>query len=97
MAARLHAGSFALGMGTPTLFLGYLTKTQGVLETLGLTDWLLPVEQASCESSAARLDALWSQRCFRAQNGCCARHNWPCSRGVLCSGWPGIASALIFF
>jgi len=36
LASRLHSGVFALGMNVPTIFIGYLSKTHGVLEALGL-------------------------------------------------------------
>ena len=61
IASRLHSGIFALGMGTPALFIGYLSKTRGVLESLGLQDWLVELEAACPERLSARIDALWQE------------------------------------
>ncbi|MGB9898652.1 polysaccharide pyruvyl transferase family protein, partial [Thermanaerothrix sp.] len=35
LASRLHSGIFSMSMGVPTIFIGYLLKTKGVLKTLG--------------------------------------------------------------
>jgi colanic acid/amylovoran biosynthesis protein len=67
VASRLHAGLFALGMGVPTLFIGYLTKTRGVLETLGGLDWLIPLEEINKTILTEKLSALWQQRAFRRE------------------------------
>jgi colanic acid/amylovoran biosynthesis protein WcaK/AmsJ len=41
LSFRLHAAIMALAAGTPTLVVGYEPKVQGVLEPLGLGDWVL--------------------------------------------------------
>ena len=65
VASRLHAGLFALGMGVPTLFIGYLTKTRGMLETLGGLEWLIPLEEINQAVLSEKLSALWEQRAAR--------------------------------
>ena len=62
LAARLHAGIFALGMGVPVLWVGYLTKTRGLLESLDLLPWLLPLEEAAPLRMQTALEQLWRQR-----------------------------------
>jgi colanic acid/amylovoran biosynthesis protein len=62
VASRLHAGLFAVGMGVPTLFIGYLTKTRGVLETLGELDWLIPLEEINESVLTNKLSILWQRR-----------------------------------
>lgn len=62
MASRLHSGIFSLGMGIPTVFVGYLTKTRGVLEALGLQQNLLELNDLSAEILSAQLDRLWSEK-----------------------------------
>lgn len=62
LATRLHSGIFALGAGVPSLFVGYLSKTRGVLEQLGLADWCLEIGSlAAPELYAAVLEA-WRNR-----------------------------------
>jgi colanic acid/amylovoran biosynthesis protein len=62
VASRLHAGLFAVGMGVPTLFIGYLTKTRGMLETLAGLDWLIPLEEINEAVLTEKLSSLWEQR-----------------------------------
>jgi polysaccharide pyruvyl transferase WcaK-like protein len=62
VASRLHAGLFAVEMGVPTLFFGYLTKTRGMLETLGRLDWLIPLEEINEAVLTEKLSSLWEQR-----------------------------------
>jgi colanic acid/amylovoran biosynthesis protein len=63
VATRLHSGIFALSAGVPTLFVGYLTKTRGMLTSLGLGEEFL-VELASLDAADfwARLENLWLRR-----------------------------------
>ena len=49
-------------MGIPTVFVGYLTKTRGVLEALGLQQNLLELNDLSAEILSAQLDRLWSEK-----------------------------------
>ncbi|MEN4011822.1 MAG: polysaccharide pyruvyl transferase family protein [Bellilinea sp.] len=44
IASRLHSGIFSLGMKVPTIFIGYLSKTIGVLEMLNLQEFGLELE-----------------------------------------------------
>jgi colanic acid/amylovoran biosynthesis protein len=79
IASRLHAGLFAVGMGVPTLFIGYLTKTRGMLETLAGLDWLIPMEEINEAVLTEKLLSLWEQHAAL--------------RDVLLPGLPGLAEA----
>lgn len=58
VASRLHSGIFAINMLVPTLFIGYLTKTQGMVESLGLQDWFIQMESITEDGLLERLEAL---------------------------------------
>ncbi len=62
LAGRLHAGLFALGMGVPALFIGYLGKTRAVLEALGAPEWALPLAGLTGQALGAKLRELWQER-----------------------------------
>jgi len=47
IATRMHSGIFSLGMGVPVLYIGYLQKTRGLMEWLGLQDWVLELDQVN--------------------------------------------------
>ena len=66
LAGRMHAGIFALGMSKPVFFIGYLTKTAGLVEMLGRPDWMLPLEQLDERSLWKGLAELWEQREIRS-------------------------------
>ncbi len=44
VGTRMHSNIFALSMGVPALAIGYLPKTEGLMEQLGLEAWTLPIE-----------------------------------------------------
>lgn len=47
IATRMHSGIFAMGMGVPVLYIGYLQKTRGLMEWLGLSDWVVELNQVN--------------------------------------------------
>jgi polysaccharide pyruvyl transferase WcaK-like protein len=59
---RLHSGIFALSMGVPSLFIGYLTKTRGILEKIGLEEWTIDISQLTGEKFLEKLTALWDNK-----------------------------------
>ena len=59
VASRLHSGIFAFGMGVPTLFIGYLTKTIGLLESLGMPELGLDISRLNSELLFSKLTWLW--------------------------------------
>lgn len=60
--SRLHSGIFALGMGVPCMFIGYLTKTRGVLKSLGLERWVAQLEALTPELVHSKIVAAWEER-----------------------------------
>ncbi len=62
IATRMHSAIFAIGMGIPTLLIGYLHKMRGLAEMLSLEDWLLELEEITESSLWEKIQALWNQR-----------------------------------
>jgi colanic acid/amylovoran biosynthesis protein len=62
VATRLHSGIFALGSGVPAFFIGYNTKSLGVLEDMGLEDWLLELKDFEGEKFYHQLELFWQNR-----------------------------------
>jgi colanic acid/amylovoran biosynthesis protein len=62
LPTRLHSGIFALTMNVPCVFVGYLTKTLGVLQSLGLEDWLVQVGSIETEELWQKIEAAWLER-----------------------------------
>jgi len=59
VASRLHSGIFSFGMGVPTLFIGYLTKTMGLLESLGMPEIGLDISNLNPDILLSKLTWLW--------------------------------------
>jgi colanic acid/amylovoran biosynthesis protein len=66
IASRLHSGIFALGMGVPSLFIGYLSKTSGMLQKLGLSDWVIDLAEVNEDTLWEQLQRGWFERQPRA-------------------------------
>ena len=62
VASRLHSGIFAMGMLVPTLCIGYLTKTRGVLEAAGLIETLIELDHMDENVLWEKLRRLWIDR-----------------------------------
>jgi len=62
IATRMHSGIFAVTMGVPTLFIGYLHKTRGLVEMLDMEEWLLDIAKVTEGSLWDKLEALWLER-----------------------------------
>jgi len=62
LATRLHSGIYAIGMTVPTLFIGYLTKTQGIVRSLRIEDDFIDIADLSVERLRYKLDILWMNR-----------------------------------
>jgi colanic acid/amylovoran biosynthesis protein WcaK/AmsJ len=62
IATRLHAGLLSLGAGTPTLFIGYLTKTRGVLSSLGLEELVVDLANLDADDLDRKLEMIWARR-----------------------------------
>lgn len=62
VATRMHSGIFAVTMGVPTLFIGYLGKTRGVVEDIGVQEWLVELSEIHENLLWNKLESLWLQR-----------------------------------
>ena len=62
IASRLHSGIFSLGMHVPTVFMGYLSKTRGILRVLGLEEWGLDIQDMTDSSFFHLVNNAWEQR-----------------------------------
>ncbi|MDD4577464.1 MAG: polysaccharide pyruvyl transferase family protein [Anaerolineaceae bacterium] len=67
VATRLHSGIYAIGMTVPTLFIGYLTKTQGIVKSLQIESDFIDIPALSEEKVRAKLDTLWANRIEKNQ------------------------------
>ncbi len=62
VATRLHSAIFAMNRGVPTLVVGYLHKSMGVLRALGLLQWCIQIDQVNTANLIERFDTLNQQR-----------------------------------
>ncbi len=62
IGTRMHSNIFALSAGVPVIGIGYLPKTQGITEMLGLGEWTIGIEEVTAEHLVAMLEQLWSNR-----------------------------------
>jgi colanic acid/amylovoran biosynthesis protein len=62
LGTRMHSNIFALGSGVPVLAIGYLHKTQGIMQMLGLSDWVIDIREAEPGNVVPRLQQLWEKR-----------------------------------
>jgi len=68
VATRLHSGIYAIGMTVPTLFIGYLTKTQGMVNSLNIEDDFLDISVLCENSLREKLEILWANRNEKSKN-----------------------------
>jgi colanic acid/amylovoran biosynthesis protein len=62
LGSRLHANIFALCEGRPVLAIAYQYKTHGIMQMLGLGEWVIDIEEVTGERICPMLDALWTAR-----------------------------------
>ena len=62
IASRLHSGIFSFAKHTPTLFIGYLYKTKGVLNSIGLGDLFIDIFNVSTPTLIKLINNLWDNR-----------------------------------
>jgi len=59
LASRLHSGVFALGMNVPTVFIGYLSKTRGMLQALELENNVIDLKDLKEQDLWEKLSYTW--------------------------------------
>lgn len=62
VATRMHSAIFALSRKVPVLAIGYLYKSVGIMEMLGLEPYALDIATIDADTLCASFDALWSER-----------------------------------
>jgi len=62
VATRMHSAIFALGSGVPCLAIGYLYKSLGIMELLGLQRFVLAIDTLDTPALIDGFDALWAER-----------------------------------
>lgn len=62
IGTRMHSGILALAVGVPPVLIGYQPKTQGMMEMVGLPNYVLPIEAISAAELFAHVDELLQQR-----------------------------------
>jgi colanic acid/amylovoran biosynthesis protein len=59
VGTRLHSNIFALSEGIPVIAIQYQPKTAGVMQMLGLADWVIDISEVETESLLALLQKMW--------------------------------------
>ena len=62
IASRLHSGIFSLSMNVPTLFIGYLYKTIGVLKAINLDEFYIDLQDISYLHMVNKILAMWKEK-----------------------------------
>ena len=60
VGTRAHANIFALSMGVPTLALSYHHKMDGIMEDLGMSEWVCGCAAADASELIAKVKSLWT-------------------------------------
>ena len=61
VGTRLHSNIFALTAGTPVIAIAYYYKTYGIMQMLGLSEWVLDIRTIADQELEQRLELLWQQ------------------------------------
>lgn len=58
IGTRMHSNIFATSMNCPTLAIAYEKKTNGIMETVGMTEYILEIDDITTESIIQKFDKL---------------------------------------
>ncbi len=61
VGCRMHANIAALDNGIPVLAIGYSHKTRGILNDLGLSEWVIPVNDLEAQRLSASIIKLFAE------------------------------------
>ncbi|MCK4817958.1 polysaccharide pyruvyl transferase family protein, partial [bacterium] len=59
---RMHANIFALSSNVPAIVIAYRYKSHGLMQLLGLDDWIIEIEEINSEKLISLLLKLWNSR-----------------------------------
>jgi colanic acid/amylovoran biosynthesis protein len=62
IGTRMHSNIFSTSRGVPVIPIGYLHKSLGIAQTVGLAEWVIDIEKADAEILTDKLGAIWNQR-----------------------------------
>jgi colanic acid/amylovoran biosynthesis protein len=62
IGTRMHSNIFALSGGVPVIAIAYRHKTRGIMQMLGLENWVIDIQQVSGEMLVEKLARLLEQR-----------------------------------
>lgn len=62
VATRMHTAIFALSSGVPALAIGYVHKSIGIMETLGLARYCVDIAAVDADELLRVFDELWADR-----------------------------------
>lgn len=62
IGTRMHSNIFATSRLVPVIPIGYLHKARGIAEMLGISEWVIDIDQISSEILIEKFDCLWNRR-----------------------------------
>lgn len=62
IGTRMHSVILALSEGVPVIAIGYMHKTQGLANMIGMDRWVLDISRISQELLVGKLTELWNMR-----------------------------------
>jgi colanic acid/amylovoran biosynthesis protein len=62
IGTRMHSNIFALSEAVPVIAIGYQHKTRGIAAMVGMSDWVIDIQQVDENVLIERLEALWKNR-----------------------------------
>ena len=62
IGTRMHSNIFALSSNVPVIAIAYRYKSNGVMQLLGLDDWIIEIEEINSEKLISLLLNLWNSR-----------------------------------
>lgn len=62
IGTRMHSNIFALSQGVPVIAIAYFHKTKGIMQMLGLEEWVIDIEAITPELLINKLIKLWQEK-----------------------------------
>jgi colanic acid/amylovoran biosynthesis protein len=62
IGTRMHSNIFALSQGVPVIAIGYLHKTAGIAQMVGIEHWVIDIQKVQGNAIRDKLAELWIER-----------------------------------
>jgi colanic acid/amylovoran biosynthesis protein len=62
IGTRMHSNIFATSMNVPTLAISYQQKTDGVMEMLGLEEYVIDINTINTQELISKIEKIWAER-----------------------------------